>query len=127
MNPTELAKRIEELKPEGLSYGTSAEAAIDITYDTFMLAAKKLGLTGFQAGCCAMELLAKINCIEGPFIYLKAQDLCYPQYNLHQKLEDFIQESQPWVKEQCQKNLSEIKYVTYIHPDVIKHWKEKAQ
>lgn len=120
----ELTTKIETLNSNDLDYGTSAKAAEDIAYDAFCIAADKLGLTGFQASWIALQLLKRINGIKGPVIYFNGKDLCYPQYNLHNKLDEWINECQPWVKEQCIEMLKQDH--TYTHPDVLKHWKNKV-
>ena len=124
MTLQQLVTKIEALNPTGLSYDTSAKAAEDIAYDAFCIAADKLGLTGFQASWIALQLLKRINSIEGPIIYFNGKDLCYPQDNLRNNLNEWIKECQPWVTNYCTERLE--KDTNRVHPDVLKHWKKQV-
>jgi hypothetical protein len=56
---------------------------------------------------------------------IKMEDYLYPQYNLHIKLDEMIEESKNWVKEKAEKNLKENK--NNAHPNVIKHWEKLVE
>jgi hypothetical protein len=65
-------------------------------------------------------VIRRIKSIEGPFIVLDASQALFPQYNLPQKLAEFLEECKPWLSEQASKKLAE--QPEHAHPNVIAHW-----
>ena len=56
---------------------------------------------------------------------LKGEDMLYPQYDLHGKLQEAMDSWREWAREEARKKLAAHKAET-AHPDVIKHWKMLA-
>jgi len=50
---------------------------------------------------------------------IDADKMLYPQYDLHQTLNEALTKWEPWAAEQASKKLGDPKGA---HPDVIKHW-----
>lgn len=106
-------------------YGTCVYAMSLAANAAFNYVAHKLGTTGFQASCGDFDFLKRRRSIKGPFILLKAEDAVYPQYDLPERLREFLEESKPWIKAQAIENLA--KDSRYASPNVIEHWKELAK
>jgi hypothetical protein len=92
---------------------------------TFNFIAHKLGVTGFQASCADLDFLARVRDMKLGFIVLNGRDLMYPQYDLHKRLEDFIDQtmSSPNFLSEVRKSLNEDGAV----PIVREHWKSILQ
>lgn len=119
----ELTEYIKSLTDREHDYGTRVYARSLAAAATFNYVATKLGVTGFQASCADLDFLRRTRSLKGPFIILKAEDICYPQYNLHEKLNKDMNEWKSWVAEECKKLLETS---DSAHPDVIAHWKKLA-
>jgi hypothetical protein len=107
-------------------YGTSAAAASVAALAAFNFVCKKLGLTGFQAGFAALDFYGRAMSIDGGFIVLKLQDMLYPQYDLPQKLHEYMTEESTiqWLADEARKKLANVD--PFTHPDVLKHWEHLA-
>jgi hypothetical protein len=115
----------EQTKAGG--YDGTAEGAIKATLACFNYMAGKLGLTGFQAGWCALQLVAEINSIDCPFGIVKAEDLLYPQYETTSKVEGWFETwRRDWAQAQAQAKLDALEPGDHVHPDVLARWKELA-
>lgn len=121
----ELANYIETLQGHEHDYGTCVYAMSMAATAAFNYMASALGVTGFQASCADLDIIRRTRHMEGPFILLKAEDMVYPQYDLHKKLDEFMIESAPWVKEQASIKLRDTNK-EFTHPDVIAHWESLA-
>lgn len=119
----ELAAYIDSLVKGKHTYGTCAYAMALAAQAAFEYVARELGTTGFQCSCADLAFLGKVRNINGPFILLKASDALYPQYDLHQKLNEAMREWQPWLKEEAQKRLAVQEGAA---SGVVAHWEKLA-
>lgn len=122
-----LAMMDEAVTRTDYDYNTSAEAPIEPTKLAFNAITYELGGTGFQAGWAALKVYASILHIEGPFIVLKTEDYLYPQYDLHKRLDEHLddQHVRDWLHVQATKRLAESEG-RGIHPNVEARWRDFA-
>jgi hypothetical protein len=120
----ELADYISSKLEGEYDYNTHIEAIADITKAAFDSAANKLGASGYSASCAELMFLQKSRKINGPFCILRAEDMLYPQYNLPDSLTKFIEQWQPFLKEEACKMLAD--HGDYASPQVFQHWKDLA-
>lgn len=120
--PEQLIEYIQSLVQRTHDYGTAVYAASMAATAAFNYVCKVEGLSGFQASCADLDFIRRSRHIDGPFMLIKGEDALYPQYDLHEKLNEAITEWKPWLSEQASKNLSN----KSAHPDVIAHWKRLA-
>lgn len=118
----ELKEFIDSLDILNNDYGTAAYAMSLAATAAFRYIAHTFGCTGFQASCADLDFIRRTRGIKGPFLLMMGEDLLYPQYNLVQKLMDFInnKDVRNWTKEQAEKMLVESKEA---HPKVVEHWR----
>jgi hypothetical protein len=120
----QLTEYIRSLVDRDHDYGTCCYALSLAAVAAFQYVCHKLGVTGFQSSCADLDFIRRTRSLKGPFILLKAEDLMYPQYDLFEKLQDAINEWQPWVKEQAAQKLAG--HDGMLHPNVLAHWKRLA-
>jgi hypothetical protein len=121
----ELVAYIREQTKAG-GYDGTAEGAIRATLACFNYMASVLGLTGFQAGWCALQLVAEINSIDCPFGIVKAEDLLYPQYEGLEKVRGWFETwRRDWAPAEARKLLDKERGHE-VHPDVRARWEELA-
>jgi len=118
----ELYEYIDSLVYREHDYGTCCYAMSLAAVATFNYVAGALGVTGFQASCADLDILRRTRSMNGPFIILKAEDMVYPQYDLPERLQEFMRDSASWVKKEAEKKLAEGS--EFVHPNVLSHWKE---
>ena len=104
-------------------YGTCVYAMSMAAVAAFYYVSSKLGVTGFQASCADKDILRRTRHIDGPFMIVNGRDLLYPQSDVRQKVEEFIEESRGWCGEQARKNLADSEHA---HPNVRAHWEALA-
>ena len=121
----ELTAYIESLITQQRDYGTAAYAMSLAAVAAFQYVAGKVGASGFQASCADLDVVRRTRHLNGPFILLKGEDMLYPQYDLHGKLQEAMDSWREWAREEARKKLAAHKAET-AHPDVIKHWKMLA-
>lgn len=121
----ELAAYIQSRIDGKHDYGTCVYAMSLAAQAAFDYVAGQLGVTGFQASCADLHFISKTRRIEGPFMLLKAQDMLYPQYNLHDMLSKAMDEWREWCAEEAKKKLAE-KGEGSVHPNVEHHWRTLA-
>lgn len=119
----ELHTYIDALIDRPHDYGSSAYAMSLAATAAFNYVASKLGVTGFQASCADLDILRRTRGIKGSFIILKAEDLLYPQYDLHAKLEKWIGEQRKWLRDEAKKKLDGSHGVASVRA----HWKKLAR
>lgn len=122
----ELDNIIDNIISAEHDYNTSAEAATDAAVAAFNYVSSELGLTGFQAGWAGMQFIKRTKAIEGPFMIIKIEDALYPQYDIKQRVQDYLEECKPWLKEQAQKKLDELDLNDTISLMVWEHWEKLA-
>lgn len=102
------------------SYSKCIEAMWQAGYLATEYVAKKLGVTGMQGSLAMLMLYGASMHINGPFIVLKAEDALYPQYDLHARLTDFLDDAGPWLAEQARECLNTRS--DHAVPAVRAHW-----
>ncbi len=120
----ELAEYLEKLVMMDHDYGTCVYAMSMAATATFNYVAGRLGVTGFQASCADLDFLKRVREWDHPFIILQANDDLYPQYDLHQKLEEARKEWRPWLREQAVENLKRAEDDDLVSPRVREHWQK---
>lgn len=123
-NAGDLISYIKSLVEREHDYGTAVYAMSMAANAAFNYVSHELGATGFQASCADLDFLRRTRMMKGPFIILKADELLYPQYNLEEKLAEFKEGCQKWVKEQATLRLSEN---LEAHPKVKEHWEKLSK
>lgn len=73
----ELTEYIASLTDREHDYGTCVYAMSLAATAAFQYVSKRLGVTGFQAGCADLDILRRTRSLDGPFIILKAEDMCF--------------------------------------------------
>lgn len=121
----ELMSYIDSLVQRQHDYGTCCYAMSLAATAAFNYVASRLGTTGFQASCADLDFIRRSRGIKGPFMMINAEDMVYPQYDIHGKVNEFLAESKPWAAEQAKKNLVEAG--DHAHPNVVAHWKKLAE
>lgn len=120
----QLGEYIASLVERQHDYGTCVYAMSLAAAAAFNYVAGKLGVTGFQASCADLDFIRRTRMMAGPFILLKAEEMCYPQYDLPGKLREAMQGWMPWAAKECA-----IKLKTCdgnVHPAVKEHWQKLA-
>jgi hypothetical protein len=117
----ELSDYIQSRVQQEHDYGTCCYAMSLSAVAAFNYVAHELGVTGFQSSCADLDILRRTRRIEGPFMLLKLNDALYPQYSLREKLDEFIAECRPWLKERAAELLAKSDKGA-VHPNVWAHW-----
>jgi hypothetical protein len=110
-------------KEAGEGYGRCVYAMSNAAVATFNYIAKKLGVTGFQASMAEMQFLKETRHMEHGFILLDAENLMYPQYDLPQRVQEWIEKTRPQLKKAAQEKLAT---ADGVHPEVRARWEEIA-
>lgn len=121
----ELSKYVESLTDRPHDYGTCVYAMSLAAVAAYQFVAKKLGVTGFQASVADFDIIRRTRSIEGPFGIIQAHDMLYPQYDLQDKVNEWIQEWHPWAREEAKKLLEEEREFP-VAGEVEAHWKTLA-
>lgn len=124
----ELTKFIADLLKKNHDYGSCCYAMSLAAVAAFNYVSGVLGITGGQASCADLDFLRRTRGIKGSFIFLKAEDLLYPQYDLRSTLEKWIVDQRPWLKKEAEKLIAERgNSHSAVHSEVLAHWKRLAQ
>lgn len=121
----ELSGYVSSLVERGHDYGTMVYAMSLAATAAFQFVAGKLGCTGFQASMADLDVLRRTRRIDGPFLILRAEDMVYPQYDLRERLEKFMEESRPWVIERAKERLRE--QSPHVDSRVFAHWRRLTE
>lgn len=126
-NQKELIKEIARVVEMEHDYGTCVYAMSLASVATFNYVAHRLGVTGFQASCADLDILRRTRMMNGSFILLKAEDLLYPQYDLHKRLDEAIAGWRPWLKKEAKKLLAKNRKKGSCAPSVRFHLQRLAK
>lgn len=107
------------------TYGSVVEAMGIAAAATLNYMSSELGVSGFQASCADLVVLRRQRLLKGPFTLMKLEDIMYPQYNLHDKLDEFIGDCGKWISEEAKRRLESDG--EHAHERVLTHWKRLAQ
>lgn len=125
----ELNAYINELLTMQHDYGTSAYAMSLAATAAFNFVASKLGCTGFQASCADLDILRRTRHIEGPFMFIKADDALYPQYDIRGKVNEWLGSAdlKNWLRDAAKEKLEDSAGNDMpAHPAVRAHWRALA-
>lgn len=126
----QLQKYIDELVGMRHDYGTCAYAMSLAATAAFNFVAHQLGTTGFQAGCADLDFLRRSRSIDGPFIFLKAEDAIYPQYDIRGKVNEWLgsDDMVKWLGTKAAQKLAACENDSMpAHPAVKAHWRALVQ
>lgn len=118
----ELLEIIHSLTERKQNYGACVYSVSIASCATFLYMANQLGITGFQASCADLDVLRRVRRIEGPFAIIEGRNMLYPQYNILEKVAEYLREWSGWASKEAKKLLRETHDIP-PHPDVLKHWK----
>lgn len=122
---TELNNFISSVINGTHTYGSVVEAMGLAAAATLNYMGSELGVTGFQASCADLVTIRRQRGLKGPFTLMKLEDLMYPQYNLHDKLDEFIGECGEWISDEAKRRLEKDEHCA--HEKVIAHWQKLAK
>jgi hypothetical protein len=120
----QLTEYIESLVNRSHDYGTCVYAMSMAATAAFNYMAHQIGSSGFQASCADLDIVRRTRGINGPFMLVDGENALYPQYDLHARLSEAMEEWKPWLKEQAEKRLAETP--ENINSAVTEHWKKLA-
>lgn len=103
-------------------YNTSALATAVLAYAGYEHMAKKLGITGFQAGYAALEFLTFTEIYEIPFFVRSYRDMLYPQYEI--KFKSISRKTFEYLQSEANEKLENESDLA--HKEVIAHWQSIA-
>ena len=105
------------------TYDTSMFAMSLAAVAAFNFVAGTLGCTGYQSSHADLDIVRRTRGIDHPFMLIQLSDYLYPQYNLHEKLEEFIGKNSDWIRETLSTYITE-KSKEEVAPRVWNHWLE---
>lgn len=109
-------------------YQQSADAMWKAALAAFEYVARRVGATGFQASWSALRFYGEAMSIDGPFMVVQAHDALYPQYDLQDRLSQWLVELRPWLAEQAAAKLERHEATGGIAVDsVVDHWRKLAE
>ena len=124
-NLSDLTKYIESLVKIKHDYGTGVYAMSMAATATFYYMSNKIGCTGFQSSCADLDIIRRTRSMDCPFMIIKAEDMLYPQSDIHEKLNEALNNWKSWAKEEAKKKIENTKHE--VHPAVMAHWKKLAE
>lgn len=125
-SPEELANFVAALLDIRHDYGTCVYAMSLAACAAYNLVAGKLGVTGFQASCADMDILARNRGYKRGFMILDAENLLYPQYDLVGKAADWVERTREQLRPAAAEMLKSHKPDS-VHPGVWAHWEALAK
>jgi|SRR5690625_1811255 len=121
----ELLAYLHEQDNKQHDYNTIADSLANVTVAMFNYFASKHGMTGWQASWAGLEFIRKTRGLEAPFGIIDGGQLLYPQYDLAEKLNEWIEEWKPEIGKLAKERLKSNS--TFASERVIEHWKKLAQ
>lgn len=108
------------------AYSECVEALADTAVDAFNLVSRALGVSGWQASVAEMQFFARSRRIKGPWGVYLMEDALYPQYDLHERLQQmrWSDETVKWLGD-CAEYALAAKDIDggLVHPNVVDHWR----
>lgn len=121
----ELAAFVNALVDREHDYGTCVYAMSLAAVAAFNFVAHKLGVTGFQASCADLDILTRTRNMQGPFMIVDGANVLYPQYDLVQRVREFVDETErEWAPAEAQKLLDGGH--EHAVSTVVEHWRRLA-
>jgi hypothetical protein len=123
----ELATEIAALVNRPHSYGTCVYAMSLAAVATFNFVAGKLGVTGFQASCADLDIIARTRGLKCGLMIVDPSKLLYPQYDLVAEVQAFLASEgvRDNLRERARKLLEETNLSAA--PAVLERWRELAK
>lgn len=119
-----LREFIDSLVSMKHDYGTCAYAMSMAAVAAYEYVAGQLGVTGFQASFADLDIIRRTRRLDGPFMLVTLDKSLYPQYDLLQEVQKFINKNAKWRKEKAKEFLQEKNAL--VHPNVLAHWETLA-
>lgn len=116
----ELNNLIHEVTSGTHTYGSVVEAMGIVAAATLNYMGSELGVSGFQASCADLVTIRRQRLIKSPFTLINLDQVLYPQYDIHDKIDEFITDCAEWISTEAQKLLDNDS--KYAHPAVIQHF-----
>lgn len=116
----ELSDFIELMVKRSHDYGSVTYAMSLCAEATFNYVAHAQGCTGFQASAAGLNLIASLRGQKNGLMILHGDDLLYPQYDLRQKVNEWIEETEERLSKVALEKLAE--EGPGAHPDVRRRW-----
>ncbi len=124
--PEELTAYIAALVNRPHDYGTCVYAMSLAAVAAFHYVSSQLGVTGFQASCADMDIIRRTRHYKGPFMLLDGENVLYPQYDLREKVDEFITSTEnTWGRDEARKRLADPSN-SQAHPNVRARWEKLA-
>lgn len=120
----ELLDIVNVLSNRKQDYGTCVYSMSIAAVAAFNYISHVVGATGFQAECADIDVIRRTRGIKGPFAIINAENMVYPQYDIPEKVREYLKKWRPWAVEEAKKNLAEEDPRYPAHPDVVAHWKK---
>lgn len=123
----DVLKYIDGLVKQEHDYGTCVYAMSMAAIAAYNYVGSQLGVTGFQASCADLDIIARNRGWKHGFQLLNYEDLLYPQYAEKFDAISFdalIEKNKDWLKKEAATKLLEGQGA---HGDVVAHWKRLAQ
>lgn len=102
-------------------YSKAAQKLTVLAVLGFQYAAHVVGATVFQASCTDLAFLGIVRMMDQPFAIIHAGEMLYPQYNIHARVEGYLEGWKSWAAEEARKKLAENH--EYAAERVVAHWK----
>lgn len=122
----DLSEYIDSLVNRDHDYGTCVYAMSMAATAAFNYVAHKLGVTGFQSSCADMDVIRRTRRINGPFRFIDADKMLYPQYSIERDVQQALVSWGPWAAEQATLRLRDASAHQYASPNVLAHWRRLA-
>lgn len=121
----ELNNLIREVTSGTHTYGSVVEAMGIVAAATLNYMGSELEVTGFQDSCADLVTIRRQRHIKSPFTLINLDQVLYPQYDIHDKIDEFITDCAEWISTEAQKRLDNDS--NHAHPAVIQHWERLAK
>lgn len=121
----ELSAYIKSLVERPHSYGTCVYAMSLAATAAFNFVAGQLGVTGFQASCADLDILARTRGFKWGRL-LNFEDLLYPQYCNEERFPSVQSLMKEFANELAEKAKEKLAETEMAHPNVRAHWEMLA-
>jgi hypothetical protein len=118
----ELLDYLHSIEEKPHDYNSIAQSLADVTVAMFNYFASKHGMTGFQVGWAGLQIIKMTRGLEAPFGIIDGSRLLYPQYDIKEQVDEWIEEWKPEIGKIAKQKLAEAD--NQVHPNVINRWKE---
>jgi hypothetical protein len=120
----EMHAQLDRLLDDAAGYEGTANAARDAAVLVFNHCASELGLTGFQGSWAALQAYWTVMGYSGGGLVLKDEDLRYPQYDHHRRLDEHLADPAliRWLGDEAEALLA--KPDRFAADPVVEHWRK---